>query len=163
MPHLPYSEGMRPVLTVLLACGLLVQASALPVTEKRVRPGYFAPLVSSTFTGPTTPLEIVYDVRPTVGRSMPFMLTLTLRPEGGGPVIQRTASLPATGWGGWKGEVPKGQLEIRATDSSCVSSLTVKITGTRGIVRAAYVFNGLHKMQSELFVAGKRVSQGRCG
>jgi hypothetical protein len=94
---------------------------------------------------------------------MPFMLTLTLRPEGGGPVIQRTASLPATGWGGWKGEVPKGQLEIRATGSSCVSSLTLKITGTRKIVRAAYVFNGLHKVHSELFVAGKRVSYGKCG
>lgn len=162
-PNLPYSKGMRPVLTVLLACGLMAQVSALPVTEKRVRLGYFAPLVSSTYTDPTSPLEIVYDVRPTGGLGMPFMLTLTLRPEGGGPVIQRTASLPATGWGGWKGEVPKGQLEIRATGSSCVSSLTIKITGTRKIVRAAYVFNGLHKVHSELFVAGKRVSYGTCG
>lgn len=154
---------MRPVLTALLACGLLAQGSALPVTEKRVRLGYFAPLVSSTYTGPTTPLEIVYDVRPTGGRAMPVMLTLTLRPEGGGPVIQRMASLPATGWGGWKGEVPKGQLEIRATGRGCVATQTVKITGSRKIVRAAYVFNGLHKVHSELFVAGKRVGQGRCG
>ena len=70
---------------------------------------------------------------------------------------------PASGWGAWKGEVPQGQLEIRAKGGSCVSSLTLKITGTRKIVRAAYVFNGLHKVHSELFVAGKRVSYGTCG
>lgn len=154
---------MRPVLTILLACGLLAQVSALPVTEKRVRQGYIAPLVSSTSTGPTTPLEIVYDVRPTAGRAMPVMLMLTLRPEGGGPAIQRTAALPATGWGGWKGEIPKGQLEIRATGRGCVSTQTVKITGSRETLRAAYVFNGLHKIQSELFIAGRRVGHGTCG
>ncbi|MDP9765129.1 hypothetical protein [Deinococcus enclensis] len=154
---------MRPVLTAFLACGLLAQGSALPVTEKRVRLGYFAPLVSSTYMGATTPLEIVYDVRPTGGRSMPLLLTLTLHPEGSGPVIQRTASLPATGWGGWKGEVPIGRLEIRATGRGCVSTQTVTITRSRKIVRATYVFNGLHTIHSELFVAGKRVSYGTCG
>lgn len=94
---------------------------------------------------------------------MPLLLTLTLHPEGGGPPILRSAYLPDSRWGGCKGEIPKGQLKIRAKGRGCVTTQTVTITRTRKIVRAAYVFNGLHKIHSELFVAGKRVGQGACG
>ncbi|GGO41880.1 hypothetical protein [Deinococcus humi] len=155
---------MRRWLPVLFSFGLLATTSAGLTLQQPLQNQLFnVPPFPTDFRGPTTPIELHYDVKPSASSGEGPRLILNVIPATPGRLFTRTAFLNAGQRGVWKGQVPKGQVTIHVVHRSCIYTNTLSITGNKAVIRVNYTFNGNHLVENELYVGTTRSGGGTCG
>jgi hypothetical protein len=149
---------------MLFPFGLLVTTSTGLTQQQPLQNRLFnVPPFPTDFRGATTPIEIHYDVKPSTTSGEGPRLILNVIPATPGQLFTRTASLDAGQRGVWKGQVPKGQVVLHVVHRSCVSTITLPMTGTKEVVHLHYTFNGKHLVEQEFYRGTTRNGRGSCG
>lgn len=133
-----------------------------PATARGGEALFMEPPFPTDFDGPTSTIEIHYNVKRSARSQESPVLILNFVSSSGDRSVSRTARLGVGRAGSWKGRLPTGgKVFLNIVYDSCVSGSSATL-GREGL-RFKVKFNHRHKAETSMFSGSRVAGRGTCG